>query len=300
MNVSCIECSSPDLPQLTERLSTLEGIESAADFANGLFDVATDLLGSDFFTLSIDRMLADSRSKCPHHPEYQPSASEREYEPFEEIKREDSLQFLIALGIATVCSIVAVSLFLGTVRVVVRRRHRKWLDSLTDHRVIQLWQHQEKEKELDAKLNEATTSLFLSPEIPKFVRVLVPIVLLGNIGLFLSGHLSPAVSVNGLVSIAGDTYREESFFEFSIATGTVNLWIAGGRELAILILLFSGVWPYMKQLISLALWFLPPRILSSHKRGQIYLWLDFLAKWSMVDIFTLLIILVAFRVTVER
>ena len=75
---------------------------------------------------------------------------------------------------------------------------------------------------------------------------------------------------------------------------------AGGKELAVLIFLFSFVWPYTKQLITLFLWFAKPGIVSVKKRGSILLWLDALAKWSMVDIFTLVVTIVAFRVSIQR
>jgi uncharacterized paraquat-inducible protein A len=80
-----------------------------------------------------------------------------------------------------------------------------------------------------------------------------------------------------------------------MARSTVDIWNAGGRELAVMILIFSGIWPYTKQLMTLALWFLPPTSLSISRRGSILLWLDWLAKWSMIDIFVLVISIAAFR-----
>jgi hypothetical protein len=104
--------------------------------------------------------------------------------------------------------------------------------------------------------------------------------------------------VNIEASIAGENLTVEKFFEFSMARSTIDIWRAGGRELAILIFIFSGVWPYTKQLITLALWFMPPSRVSIARRGSILLWLDWLAKWSMVDIFVLVISIAAFRVSV--
>jgi hypothetical protein len=66
------------------------------------------------------------------------------------------------------------------------------------------------------------------------------------------------------------TYR---FFFFPLAC-TYFFFQAGGKELAILILIFSGIWPYTKQLITLVVWFLPPSMLSISKRGSILLWVD--------------------------
>jgi hypothetical protein len=115
----------------------------------------------------------------------------------------------------------------------------------------------------------------------------------------LSGHLSLGATVNIEARIAGQTIRVEEFFEFSMAKSTIDIWNAGGKELAILILIFSGIWPYTKQLMTLGLWFAPPSWISISKRGSILLWLDWLAKWSMIDIFVLVVTIAAFRVSIE-
>jgi len=83
------------------------------------------------------------------------------------------------------------------------------------------------------------------------------------------------------------------------AKSTVDIWKAGGEELAILILIFSGIWPYTKQLITLVLWFTPTSSVSVSRRGSVLMWLDWLAKWSMIDIFVLIITVAAFRVSVN-
>ena len=44
------------------------------------------------------------------------------------------------------------------------------------------------------------------------------------------------------------------------------------------------------------LWFAPPYLVSVQRRGAIYRYLDFLAKWSMIDIFIIIIGMVVFRV----
>ncbi len=84
-----------------------------------------------------------------------------------------------------------------------------------------------------------------------------------------------------------------------MAKSTIEMWNAGATALAILIVLFSGIWPYTKQLISLVMWVIPPKLLSSRKRGNILHWLDVLGKWSMVDVFVLLTTLASFRISIE-
>lgn len=67
-----------------------------------------------------------------------------------------------------------------------------------------------------------------------------------------------------------------------------------------LILIFSGVWPYTKQLVTLFLWFAPPTVVSVFKRGSILQWLDIMAKWSIVDIFVLIVTVAGFRLSIQR
>lgn len=136
-------------------------------------------------------------------------------------------------------------------------------------------------------------------EIPLWIRYGMPIVILGNIALFLSGHLNLGATVNIEAKIGGETIKVDKFFEFSMATSTIDIWKAGGEELAILILIFSCIWPYTKQLMTLALWFTPTSWVPVSRRGSVLVWLDWLAKWSMIDIFVLIISLAAFRVSVN-
>jgi uncharacterized paraquat-inducible protein A len=80
-----------------------------------------------------------------------------------------------------------------------------------------------------------------------------------------------------------------------MAQSTIDIWNAGGRALAALIFIFSGLWPYSKQLITLVLWFTHPAKVPMARRESILLWLDVLAKWSIIDIFVMLVSLAGFR-----
>jgi uncharacterized paraquat-inducible protein A len=67
-----------------------------------------------------------------------------------------------------------------------------------------------------------------------------------------------------------------------------------------IIFLLSFAWPYTKQLLVLGLWFASPFLVSVNTRGSILLWLDILGKWSIVDIFVLVVVLVGFRISIQR
>jgi uncharacterized paraquat-inducible protein A len=295
LNMNCVDCSSPRMSELTELLSSSEAQDEATELSNQLLDYVAELMGGNFLQVQVDRMLNDAVRNCPHMPEYEFEANEVVYEPFEVPETEYSTTYLALLGGVTIGLILVVSFVGLCVRCFVRRRHRKWLNTLPPQQVRRLALQQDKEEERESEMCNRTTSMFTSPDISRLVRWSMPVVLIGNIALFLSGHLSLGATVNIQAQLAGQTFKAENFFEFSMAKSTVDIWNAGGRELAILILIFSGVWPYTKTLMTLALWFTPPTKVSVSKRGSILLWLDWLAKWSMIDIFVLVISIVAFR-----
>jgi Paraquat-inducible protein A len=295
LNVTCVECSSPRMFELTELLSSSSAQKEATEVFNHILGYVAELLGGTFLQVQIDRVLNDAARKCPHRPEYDFNASEVVYEPFEVPPNEYSTTYLALLGGVTFGLILVVAFVAFCVRCIVRRRHRKWLSTLPQKQVRRLALQQAREQALESQICNNTMSMFTSPDIPVFIRWFMPVVLVGNIALFLSGHMSLGATVNIEAQLAGETFKADNFFEFSMAKSTVDIWNAGGYGLAILILIFSGIWPYTKTLMTLALWFIPPTRVSVSKRGSILLWLDWLAKWSIIDIFVLVISIAAFR-----
>ena len=63
--------------------------------------------------------------------------------------------------------------------------------------------------------------------------------------------------------------------------------------MAVLIFIFTGIWPYVKLITAFFVWFAPPKWISVSRRGSIFLWLDVFTKLSIVDIFMTLIALAA-------
>lgn len=294
LNVTCIDCSSPRMPELTALLSRAEAQDDLAADMNDFLDYVTELLGGNFLQVQMDRFLNDAARKCPHSPTYDVDAKV-EYKAFEAPNNEPPMSLLITLTALLIVTIVAAVALTFTIKWVVRRRHKRWLGNLPPHQVRRLAREQRREENEESELNAATLSMFSSPEIPSFVRWGMPLVIIGNIAFFLSGHLSLGATVNIEAELAGEKFRVDQFFEFSMARSTVDIWNAGGKELAILILVFSGIWPYTKQLMTLAIWFMTPARLSVSRRESILLWLDRLGKWSMIDIFVLVISIAAFR-----
>jgi hypothetical protein len=300
MRAECTNCSSPRMSELITMLSDPQAQEETTEVANTLLDYITQLLGGNFLQTQLDRLLTDAARRCPHNPLFEDlDAAPLSYEAFEAPDSGYGTSYLILLGGLALASLVIFSIIVFTVRAIVRRRHSRWLQKLPPYQIKRLAHQQKQESTREDQLNSATTSMFKSQYVPCTVQWLVPIVILGNIVFFLSGHLSLGATVNITAEVAGEKFTIDNFFEFSIARSTIDIWNAGGQGLAILILIFSGIWPYTKLLMTLAIWFMSPSRLSVSKRGTVLLWLDWLAKWSMIDVFTLVICIAAFRVSIE-
>jgi len=69
---------------------------------------------------------------------------------------------------------------------------------------------------------------------------------------------------------------------FSVLTGTFDLLSGGHTFIGLLILVFSIIFPSAKILALYALWFVP---LAATSAGKSLRWLEFLGKWSMLDVF---------------
>lgn len=299
LNISCIECTSPRMSDFATLLTKPHAVNDTTRVANDILKFVTDLLKGEFLQVTVDRLVADASRQCKTSPQYEPFSKEPKYKPFEAVQRAESMAFLVAIALTTITIAMTVALIMLSTKMFVRYRHRKWIQAVAAKKVLVMYSAQQERKRWEQMVNAASTGLFFNPAIPMLVRYFIPLVILGNIGFFLSGHLSLGGSVTIILKLAGQSFVADSFFAFSMAKSTVEIWNAGGKELALLILVFSGIWPYTKQLMTLVIWFLPPQRLSVSTRGSVLLWLDCLAKWSILDIFVLVMTLAAFRVSVQ-
>jgi Paraquat-inducible protein A len=283
------------MQKLADLWATPEAAEEMTLVANNLIEYLSGALSDGLIQNEIDHLINDAAKRCPHSPYYKPGFEVSKFQSYRPKREKESSRVVLVLA-AVVASLAAcVGALVFVIRFITRRRHAKWLKTLPNSQLFLIRQRQEIEEEREAELNSMTSSMFTSPVIPVWVRWIIPVIVVGNVGFFLSGHISLGAEVKIIISIAGETLKIEEFYQFSLANSTLQIWEADGRLLAILILIFSGIWPYTKQLITLILWFLPPSRCSISRRGAIFVWLDTLAKWSIVDIFTLIMSIVAFR-----
>ena len=79
------------------------------------------------------------------------------------------------------------------------------------------------------------------------------------------------------------------FFAQRFIESTKTTYDNGGAEMVILIWIFAGIWPYVKLLLSLVIWMVPPKYLGVKRRGTTLLWIDALARLSIIDVFTMIL-----------
>jgi hypothetical protein len=300
MNITCIDCTSPDLYEISSLLASPAAIEDATETANMVLDYLSELLGGRFVGVQIDRMLNDAAARCPHSPTFDTTFVASKYSEFDQVEgTEDPVKALIALAGAAIGAILLVAFVIIIVKWIARRRHTRWLKSLPSDQLALILLAQRQDDDKQKVLDHETEAMFRSQDIPWIMRYMMPLTIIGNIAFFLSGHLSLAASVFIVAELAGETIEVAEFYEFSMTKSIFQMWEADAKELAIIIVIFAVIWPYTKQLTTLTVWFLPPSVLSSSRRGNILLWLDSLGKWSMIDIFILLISMASFRVTID-
>ena len=214
LDMNCIYCSSTMVKEMEQTMQTQAGIEDATDVGNRIFNYATELLGGDYIQQTIDKMLNEAAYNCPHNPSYQQNFNGIEYEEMQPVETSDagSNGFLIAiLCVVLIIASCATGIFFITRRLM-RKRHIRWLSTLNQSQLLELEKMQHDEKEMLKDLDNRMTSLVKSKEVPLFMRLTIPFVILGNIALFLSGHLSLGATVNISGNFGEESFNIEGFF----------------------------------------------------------------------------------------
>jgi hypothetical protein len=89
-------------------------------------------------------------------------------------------------------------------------------------------------------------SIFNSINLPQIVRYFLPTVIVGAIVMLFTSNISVGASINLSVRFDETTMEAPSIFQFSLAETVSQLYHAGLYPLLVLVLGFSGIWPYVK------------------------------------------------------
>ncbi|GBG32336.1 Hypothetical Protein FCC1311_085612 [Hondaea fermentalgiana] len=147
-----------------------------------------------------------------------------------------------------------------------------------------------------ALLELRTSSLFQHPVTPPVARFLVPFVQIMNVvGLVIAIGFSDAANITLSATLFGATTQTVALVPFTLFSTINDTWNSGAWPLALLITVASCMWPIVKNLVLLFLWFAPTTIVGAERRHTVLEYLDMLGKWSFLDVFVIVITLAALR-----
>lgn len=215
LDIDCILCTSPLLLELADYFSSPQGVEDTTTVANDIFAYISRLLGGDFIQNRLDKVLAEAQMKCPHSPPYEQNFAGLQFQAMETVEQPESLYgFLVAIAVVVGMLLVVISVLVLVTRFVSRRRHNRWCKTLSRTQLKELAKIERDEAAKAKDLNTRVTSLVRSKEVPLIARLMMPLVILANIGLFLSGHLSlgGTVNISGSFAGQGECFVSTSYF----------------------------------------------------------------------------------------
>eukprot|EP01084_Bolivina_argentea_P205248 350666_1 len=117
--------------------------------------------------------------------------------------------------------------------------------------------------------------------------------------LFVSSNTGIGAAVMIQLRGGGNTLAIPPLFKFTLSNSVKDMWNAGLYPLSMLICGFSGVWPYVKLAMILVCWVTPLKALNARIRENILMFLDALGKYSLIDAYVLVLMMVAFRFTIK-
>ncbi|KAL3790089.1 hypothetical protein HJC23_013600 [Cyclotella cryptica] len=143
----------------------------------------------------------------------------------------------------------------------------------------------------------SSSSLMFHQSIPPVLKFGFPVILALGLVLFVFSNISIGASVDLIVSKASGQQVSSAIniYSFSLGSTMTEMFEAGVYLLMLLILFCSGVWPYVKLLLLLFAWIASTRRLPPVRREQILYLLDSLGKFSLIDAYVLVLMMVAFR-----
>ena len=152
------------------------------------------------------------------------------------------------------------------------------------------------EEDWEAEHEYEGHSIFQSPLTPTIFKYGVPAVLVANTVMFVVGDTGDAAIISIEATALGVNLSFPNFLALSVISSVVKLWEGGAYLLAGALFGLSIFFPYFKLFCLFLSWFAPPRVLPTRSRGRIIWLLDTLGKWSFVEFFFLIFVLITFDI----
>jgi hypothetical protein len=141
--------------------------------------------------------------------------------------------------------------------------------------------------------NTVYISHFRNEAHPVYVRYGLPFFMICTLALLINADIGSGVSAEYILLEDGEVVEQRELLVASIFSSVHELWLNESYPLAILIVITSIMWPYVKLFIAFYAWFRPYKV--ARRREFLVEVIDAFGKWSFVDIVVLVEIMVAFR-----
>jgi len=297
LETECMNCTSPYLPELIQQLYNItQG--SYEQIREIVMRLSGTTKGAPLVATITKQILENAPLLCPHSPEYDPNATFSR--PFLDLdvgsapERTDSNGrnpntffldvFFFGFGMLVLLTFAGARFF-------VHVNNKKRKSELSEEANTLLCRIEDRERECNEYVDKTMESLYRTKLVPTHARYLVPIITVADMILFAIAHTLTTYTISMDVHFAGDDFIIHDMFAFNFADGVRNTFLNGGYEMAIMLLLFAGVWPYLRCLMTLFLWCLPPKWLPASYRGRLLIWIDAMNKLTVNDILKFLLVI---------
>jgi hypothetical protein len=133
-------------------------------------------------------------------------------------------------------------------------------------------------------------ALIGNPSISLMLRLILPVLVLFNMLIFAYSYSKNDVAtVELVINVLDKSIKPPPLFEFGLTNSIEDMWEAKVYSLALLIAIFSCIWPQVKLIMMLFAWMLPESRLSITQRERMLLILDKYGKWSVVDFYVMIL-----------
>ena len=218
LDAECIDCRNPGIELLILAIAASGLLFDFSEPVNDLMGSLSNSVASGSLQVEIDRYLFNAPRQCPSNPNYSAAYQAPSFEPS---SNNSSLVPPAGTFIRNFAILVGGLLFAAAAIIAWIRHGKKQVlaqstDKLSSEERSVLKNELRSMRSRERKLNASTSSMLTSPSIPLFVRFFVPIVIIGNIAMFVSGHLSLGARVDAYINFAGSNLSIDKVFDFTL------------------------------------------------------------------------------------
>ncbi|KAL7719118.1 Uncharacterized protein QTN25_003494 [Entamoeba marina] len=199
---------------------------------------------------------------------------------------------ILAVSLTSSFLITAVLVAIAVLFFVITWRAKRAVDDSTETT------ESDTNEEKNFKTDPKGASVFLDHRVNIVIRVLIPFFIMVTFVIFLISNTGTGATVDAYISLGNGKVISMQVQEFNLMGSVTDMWTAGVYPLAILIFVFSGFWPYLKLVALMLCWVIPSSILPGKIRGIVLTVLDVLGKWSMLDSYVMVLMIVAFYMNI--